>query len=171
MYVIQMSVQQSLNSNQLYYSIYNSLFGDTLIFLIGNNTVAIYGIYSYGFNDITGGLLRLIIFRKPILYEENKNIRIMSDEIACIEVKIGNLDYNKFMDVNFLINIYKKYNKNNNIKKGAITTIVIIENTLSTIDYKMSFVELIVSKKLIPQEEMIDLSTRLDIQELFNLYY
>ncbi len=161
---------QTLQNNQLYYSIYDSFLGDCLKFLIGDNKFAVFGLYSYGFNHITGGLLRLNFFGNPNIYHESDVTHIHSNSRAYIELKIGDIDYKYFMDINNLINIYKIYKKID-IKKYNSTCGLIIENTISITNYKMSFLELIMSKKLISEEEMKELSYRLNIEELFNLYY
>ncbi len=162
--MLKMSEVQSLKSNQLYYSMHYYTFLDTLRFLIGNNKIAVYGTYTYGF-------LRLMLCKNPRLIINTKQTHIWSNELSRVDgIKIGDVDYKKLMDVNFLINIYK-YFKNCNVGQEPFELHFEIENSLSTIDYKMSFVELIVSKRIIPKEEMRELSTRLNIEELFNLYY
>ncbi len=163
------SETDTLTNNKLYYSIYKSRFNDSLKFLIGDKKVAIYGYYSYGFNEITGGLLRLTVLGNPHISNINNNIYIESNITKYMEIIVGAIDCD-LIDINTLINTFKIYKQESLIERTTNIRLI-IENTLSITNYKISLVELIISRRRIPRDEMEQFLRFSTIAELFNLYY
>ncbi len=155
--------------HNIYYTVLKSDFNGTLKFLIGNNNVAIFGVYEY--NEIHGGMIRLTVLENPLIISNNYKTYVESNIISYNDFKIGDLNYEYFMDVNFLISLYKRY-RNLECDRKPYTQRLIIENNIKIINFNISFFELVVSKKLIPLDEICQLSqTYSGLEELILIYY
>ncbi len=151
-------------THNIYYTILKSDFNGLIKFLIGDNDVAIYGIY-------TKGIVRLYVLGNPSVIHNNYKIYVESKLISYNEIDIGDLDYEYFSDVNLLISLYKRY-KNLPLREISYVQRLIIENNIKIHNYEISFLELIVSKKIIPYDEICNLSkTYSGLLELMLIYY